>query len=570
MMKSVLVKKISCCLLIALFLLLASVAFAKEPKQTLTRPVDGPMEFKAGQIIVKFKGGISQSRMQSLLRAEDVSILDERDDFGLMLLSVPEGQELEKAEELRRSPLVEYAEPNYIVKAASSVEVDFLYSLHALDVEPDDPYYPGQWNLHKIEAPAGWDITTGNNRVVIAVLSTGVDPDHEELKDKIWTNLDEEPDNGIDDDQNGYIDDVHGWDFVLENWDNEPWDDRGNGTFDATVAAAEANNGVGLAGVSWGAKIMPIKVLDYNGGGDIYEITPAIQYAADNGARVLLLNFIVFGYSHTLEAFIDDAYQKGALVVAPMGDCAKGGSYCRELTNPVLYPAAFPHVLAVAATDQDDEHYFFSGHKSYTDVAAPGTDIVGGYHLTPGYGRMSSTHAASPHVAGLAALVWSVNPTLTPDEVESIIEATAVDLGEPGWDENFGHGRIDASAAVRATPHYLEVEPDEGLYFLVCDNCDPSPRKIINPNTSCSTWSATTTANWLSISPCSPIEGYTPSSREVSVNRDNLPDYGLYTAVITVTSEMTNYTNNPKTIPTTVKYTSQCWRNYLPLLFKDS
>ncbi|HID62256.1 MAG TPA: hypothetical protein EYP49_05880 [Anaerolineae bacterium] len=528
------------------------------------------MEFKAGQIIVKFKGGISQSRMQSLLRAEDVSILDERDDFGLMLLSVPEGQELEKAEELRRSPLVEYAEPNYIVKAASSIAVDSLYSLRALHIEPDDPYYPGQWNLHKIEAPAGWDITTGNNRVVIAVLSTGVDPDHEELKDKIWTNSDEEPDNEIDDDQNGYIDDVHGWDFVLENWDNEPWDDRGNGTFDAIVAAAETNNGVGLAGVSWGAKIMPIKVLDYNGGGDIYEITPAIQYAADNGARVLLLNFIVFGYSHTLEAFIDDAYKKGALVVAPMGDCAEGGTRCRDLENPVLYPAAFPHVLAVAATDQNDEHYFISGHKSYTDVAAPGTDIVGGYHLTPGYGRMSSTHAASPHVAGLAALVWSVNPTLTPDEVESIIEATAADLGEPGWDENFGHGRIDASAAVRATPHYLEVEPDEGFYFLVCDDCDPSPRKIINPNTSCSTWSATTTANWLSISPCSPIEGYIPSSREVSVDRDNLPDYGLYTAVITVTSEMTNYANNPKTIPTTVKYTSQCWGNYLPLLFKDS
>lgn len=564
-MKSVLVKKITCYLLVALFLL-AQVAFAKEPTQTATHPVDGPMKFNAGQIVVKLKEGISKSKMQSLLRAGDVSILDERGDFGLTLLSVPKGQELEKAEELMRSPSVEYAEPNYIVQAASSIKVDSLYNLHALDVEPNDPYYPGQWNLHKINAPTGWDITTGSSKVVIAILSTGVDPDHDELKEKIWTNSNEVPGNGIDDDGNGYVDDVHGWDFILENWDNEPWDDRGNGTFAAAVAAAETNNGVGLAGVSWGARIMPIKVLDFNGGGDIYEITSAIRYAADNGARVLLLDFIVFDYSHTLEAFIEDAYKKGALVIAPMGDCAEGGQFCRELINPVLYPAAFPHVLAVAATDQNDEHYFISGHKSYSDIAAPGVNILGG-HLASGYGRMSSTHAASPHVAGLAALVWSVNPTLTPDEVESIIEGTAVDLGEPGWDEYFGHGRIDANAAVRATPHYLEVEPDEGLYFLVCDNCDPSPQKIINPNTGCCTWSATATANWLSIGLC---EGYTPSSVEVSVDRDNLSGYGLYSEVITVTSEMTNYVNNPKTIPAIVNYAPQCWRNYLPLLFKDS
>ena len=567
-MKSVLVKKISCCLSVVLFLF-AQVAFAKEPTETATHPVDGPKRFKAGQIVVKLKEGISKPKMRSLLRAKDISVLSEVKELGLILLSVPKGQELEKAEELMRNPLVEYAEPNYIVQAASSIKVDYPYNLHALDVEPNDPYYP-QWNLDKINAPTGWDITTGSSKVVIAVLSTGVDPDHDELKDKIWINSDEVPDNGIDDDGNGYVDDVHGWDFVLENWDNEPWDDRGNGTFAATVAAAETNNGVGLAGVSWGARIMPLKVLDFKSEGDIYEITPAIQYAADNGAKVLLLDFIVFGYSHTLEAFIDDAYKKSALVVASMGDCAEGGTYyCRDLENPVLYPAAFPHVLAVAATDQDDEHYFISGHKSYTDIAAPGVNILGG-HLASGYGRMSSTHAASPHVAGLAALVWSVNPTLAPDEVESIIESTAVDLGEPGWDEYFGHGRIDANAAVRATPHYLEIEPDEGLYFLVCDDCDPSPQKIINPNTGCNTWSATATASWLSIGPCNPVEGYTPSSIEVSVDRDDLSGYGLYSEVITVTSEMTNYVNNPKTIPAIVKYTSQCWRNYLPLIFKDS
>jgi len=151
--------------------------------------------------------------------------------------------------------------------------------------------------------------------------------------------------------------------------------------------------------------------------------------------------------------------------------------------------------------------------------------------------------------------------------VEEIIRSTAVDVQDPGWDEYSGYGRINAKAAVMATTHYLQVEPDTLPPFLVCDGSNPPSEKITNPGTNSSTWNVTATAPWLSISP---PEGYTPSSVTVSIDKSGLPDYGLYTATITATSTMTSYVNNPQTIAVTVIYPSQCWRNYLPLLFKES
>ena len=571
------IKSILHFLLVVLLLLLPRLAFAEEPMLRTTDPAPpsspptlrqaqdtalggkeggrGAMEFKAGEIIVKFKEDIPQAGVQSLLLAEDISILDEMDNLGLRLLSVPQGRELEKAEDLKRSPLVEYAEPNYVVQIADAIAAGPDYSFRVLDVEPNDPYFSSQWNLPKIEAPAAWNITTGSDRVIIAFVDSGVDLTHPELKDKIWINTDEIADNGVDDDGNGKIDDVHGWDFV--NWHGEPQDDYGHGTFVASIAAAETNNGLGMAGVSWGAEIMPIKVYDEWGVSYHWHTAGGIEYAVDNGAKIINLSWTLKPdiNPQPLQTAVNYAHSKGALVVAAAGD---------TFTRTIQYPAALDHVVSVAATNRDDGHPDFSTYNDKVDVAAPGTDILGIY-LRGGYARLTSTHAAAPHVAGLAALIWSVNPTLTPGDVEDIIESTAVDLGEPGRDDYFGYGRIDASAAVMTTTHYLEVEYDDPFYFLVCDGCTPPSRKITNPNTSCSTWSVTATASWLSISSC---EGYTPSWVTVSIEKSGLSDYGFYTAPITATSTMTSYVNNPKTITATAIYT-QCWRNYLPLLFKE-
>jgi subtilisin family serine protease len=575
-------KSISHFLLAVLFLLIPCFVFAEEPIPMTTdlpplsspptlRPCSGQalggkegehgaMEFEAGEIIVKFREGIPQASVQSLLLAEEVSILDEMENLGLMLLSVPRGQELEKIEGLKRNPLVEYAEPNYIVQVADAIVAETHCSLNAPDVIPNDPRYPGdggQWNLRKIEAPAAWDITTGSDRVIIAFVDSGVDLEHPELKDKIWTNPGEIPGNGIDDDGNGYVDDVHGWDFV--NWHGEPQDDYWHGTFVSSIAAAETNNDLGMAGVSWGAEIMPIKVIDNRGHSYYWHTAGGITYAADNGAKIINLSWTLTGsdYPQPLQAAVNYAYSKGALVVAAAGDSS---------TGTIEYPAALDHVVSVAATDRDDGYSDFSTHNDKVDIAAPGRKISG-LCLKGVYCAFSSTHSAAPHVSGLAALIWSVNPTLTNDEVEEIIKSTAVDVQDPGWDEYSGYGRINARAAVMATTHYLQVEPDTLPPFLVCDGSNPPSEKITNPGTNSSTWSVTATAPWLSINP---PEGYTPSSATVSIDKSGLPDYGLYTATITATSTMTSYVHNPQTIAVTVIYPSQCWRNYLPLLFKES
>ena len=545
-------------LLAVLFLLLPCLAFAEDPMPTTTDPACGAMEFKAGEIIVKFKEGAPQANVQSVLLAEDLSILDEPDKLGIMLLSVPEGQELEKIEELKRNPLVEYAEPNYTVRVANPIAAEPHHSPLATSVIPDDPYL--QWNLAKIEVFAAWDITTGSEKVVIAVISTGVDLDHPELKDKIWTNKGEIPGNEIDDDGNGFVDDVHGWDFV--NWDSEPEDDLWLGTYLSSITAAETNNGTLIAGISWGAEIMPVKVLDQ--GGSIADVNGGILYAADNGAKIISLGFSLTcsDYPHSTQNVVNYAYSKGALIVAGSGDPREN--------NPVhayQYPAALDHVVSVAATNRNDERPDWSTYNNKVDVAAPGAGIWGvcspfGYPTC----TLAATPAAAAHVSGLAALIWSVNPNLTPDQVESIIESTAVDLGEDGWDEYFGWGRIDAAAAVVETTHYLEVKPDNTLDFgRVCDHGVPPWRKITNPNTNCATWSATAIDDWLSISD---PEGYTPSSAMVSIDTSSLQGYRVYTTGITAISTMTNYEHSPLIIPVTFVYT-QCWTSYLPLLFKN-
>ncbi len=582
-------------LLVVLFLFLPCLALADEPQPTITGPAPpsspptlrpcsgqalggkererGVMEFKAGEIIVKFKEGIPQASVQSLLLTEKLEILDELDQLGFMLLSVPKGQELEKIEKLKSNRQVEYAEPNHVIQVAHTIAAEPHHNLRAIPFPPDDPYLPNQWSLPTIEAFAAWDITTGSDKVVIAFVDSGVDLDHPEFRDKIWTNPGEtgtdtngndKATNEIDDDGNGKIDDVHGWDWA--NWDNEPQDDFWFGTYISSIAAAETNNQILIAGVSWGAEIMPIKVMDNLGNTFDWHLVAGITYAADNGAKIINLSWSLRKTipPQPLQVAVNYAHDKGSLIIAGSGDPNPNDPIPPDAYQ---YPAALDHVVSVAATDRDDGHPDFSTYNDKVDVAAPGVNVWGvctpfGYPVC----YADSTPAAAAHVSGLAALIWSVNPTLTNDEVEGIIESTAVDLGEPGWDEYFGWGRIDANAAVKATPHYLEVETAAPLDFLVCDDSDPTSREITNPNTSSSTWSATAIDDWLSISD---PEGYTPSSVTVSIDKGGLSGHGVYTAAITATSTMTSCESCLRMIPVTAVYT-RCWRSYLPLLFKES
>jgi len=299
----------------------------------------------------------------------------------------------------------------------------FLMKNHPPFRVPNDTYYAShQWSLQKINAHRAWTITTGSDDITIAIVDTGVDLDHPDLQAKI----------------------VPGYDFV--NHDNDPSDDHGHGSHVAGIAAAATDNGLGVAGISWGARIMPVKVLDSAGEGFTDDVAQGVIWATEHGARIINLSL---GDEEPLPVLRDAtayAHERGALIVAAAGNCAAGGYNCSGI-NPIISPAAYPHIIAVAATTKSDGHASFSEYHPYVDVAAPGVGIYSTF-WDDTYGHSQGTSSATPHVAGLAALIWSVKPGLSNEQVRDIIEATAIDLGTPGKDDFFGYGRIDAYAAL--------------------------------------------------------------------------------------------------------------------------
>ncbi len=443
--------------------------------------------------------------------------------------------------------------------------------------QTNDPLFGDQWNLYDpnsagqaitpdINAPTAWDITTGTFETVIAVLDSGVDLDHPDLSSKIWTNDDEIPDNGIDDDNNGKVDDVNGWDFV-EN-DNRPQDEDGWGTFMAGIAGAATNNGIGISGIAWNTPIMPVRVLTRDDVGQatarMDDIVAGIRYAVDNGARIILLGFYAEEWNLTaeqraaLEGAISEADSAGVLLVAPVGDHGLAG-------NPTVYPAALPAVVGVTATDRNRERLPAAGHGSFVDIAAPGVNLRS---LLP-EGRYdppaSGTEFAAPHVAGVAALIWAVNPSLTADQVRDFMRETADDLGTPGYDEFFGFGLLNAAMALQATPHLLQITPHE-LHFLVNEFgvISPPSQRIINPNTGGLTWQARTQAKWLVIEGLSET---TPSSVTVTVDLSTIPNCGRYAGQIIVESNQRNRANGEQIVDVVLEFAkATCEHAYLPIL----
>lgn len=292
---------------------------------------------------------------------------------------------------------------------------------HVVPVYPNDPAYEGgdQWGLNKIEGPKAWGITTGSSQVIIAVIDSGVDLDHPDLQNKV----------------------VAGWDFV--NNDAYPDDDHSHGTHVAGIAAAATNNALGVAGVSWDARIMPVKVLDSGGSGYMDDVIAGMEYAADHGAQVLNLSLGSVTSSSALQDAVNYARNRGAVVIAAAGNCGSGciigGQY---YYNPLMYPASCQNVVGVAATTSTDGWASFSEHNTYVDLSAPG---VGIYSTIPnGYGYKDGTSMATPFVSGLAALVLSRWPDYTPSQVETALFNNADDLGSSGRDDYFGYGRVNA------------------------------------------------------------------------------------------------------------------------------
>jgi subtilisin family serine protease len=353
--------------------------------------------FVPGRVLVKFRSEVGLDHARQIVAA-----LGAREDrvlpqLGVLVLDLPEqADEAGFANALASRPDVEFAELDRINRPA--------------DVTPSDPWYPNEWYLTKIAAPAAWSSTTGSQSIVIAILDTGVDSTHPDLQNQI----------------------VPGWNVYNNNSDTSDVGSHGTGV--AGTAAASSNNGIGIASACWACKIMPIRVSDINGYASDSSMASGLTWAADHGARVANISYIVSS-SSTVTTAAKYFQGKGGVVTVSAGN---NGTFISSPDNP--------YVLTVTATNVYDQLYAWSNTGNNLDLSAPGqvyTTIPGA-----GYTNAAGTSFSAPLVAGVAALVMSANPSLTPTQVQDVLKKSADDLGPAGWDSSYGWGRVNASRAV--------------------------------------------------------------------------------------------------------------------------
>ena len=336
-------------------------------------------------------------------------------------------------------------------------------------VSPNDPYYNNQWYLAKIKADSAWESLSESPDMIIAVIDSGVDVNHPDLKDNIWTNNREVKGNEKDDDRNGFIDDFNGWDFVINRPDPSPklsndWTESGisHGTMVAGIIAARGNNGQGVAGVTWRAKIMPLRVLNEKGEGKISDVIRAIDYATNNGADIINLSFVNFTYSQAVQEAIARAYKAGVIVVAAAGNEQSAGKAYNTDETPI-YPACYDGlnganmVIGVIATDALDQKASFSSYGSRCiDIAAPGISFfstvspLGNSEKKNYDGFWSGTSMAAPLASAALALIAQANPELTRQEIVDILLASSdsIEKLNPDYLGKVGSGRLNVSRAI--------------------------------------------------------------------------------------------------------------------------
>jgi len=368
------------------------------------------------------------------------------------------------------------------------VEKDFKYKI---SITPNDTYYDKQWYLKKIKAPEAWEKVTKTSNITIAVIDSGVQIRHPDLRDNIWINKDEIPNNNVDDDKNGFIDDYNGWDFVNNVPDPSPKFNDGatesgimHGTIIAGIISAVGNNKSGVAGITWDAKIMPLKVLGDNGEGRSINVVKAIDYAIKNGADIINFSFVGFDYSKSLYEAIVRAHKAGIIMIAAAGnEQSEGEGY--NLDKTPIYPACHDGdngenmVIGVSATDVVDQKAPFSsyGHKC-VDISAPGVSFystivfnpiasAGGKPLDQHFGGYwSGTSMATPVISGAVAMIEEMNPELDTKGVQDVLFNSADNINRlnPKYMNRLGAGRVNLSKAVNLAEEKLN---DKNVEILI-------------------------------------------------------------------------------------------------------
>lgn len=305
------------------------------------------------------------------------------------------------------------------VKAKYSVRYAQTNSRVMLDAEYNDPRLKEQYSLNVTNAIKAWDVTKGDRATTIAVIDTGIDPNHPDLKNKITSS----------------------WNVFSKT--STVKDGAGHGTHTAGIAAAAVGNGEGVAGVAPDCGLMIVQVLDENGSGSEQSIADGIVWAADHGAKVMTMSLGLYKRSKVVEDALQFALDKDVVLCASAGN----NNAMNDPEKAPHLPSTYPGVIEVAATDNQDKKASFSNWGTTVAVAAPGVNILS--TVPGGYQTMSGTSMASPFAAGVAALIRSRHPEWNREQVRKALEASVADLGDKGFDKYFGHGRVDALSAVQ-------------------------------------------------------------------------------------------------------------------------
>jgi hypothetical protein len=418
--------------------------------------------FVDGQIIVKLSAGVGSEAGAALAARFGAKVGMDAQVFGIQMWQLPKGLSVENAlRMLNANPLIELAEPNF------EITVNFT--------PPNDPYFFNQWALHNtgqtyatsrktaikgkedadIDAPEGWALQTSAGKIIVAVIDTGIDYRHPDLAANMWINPTTE----------GHR---HGNNF-FSSTSVDPWDDNGHGTHVAGTIGAVGNNGIGVTGVAWNVQLMALKFLGPNGSGSTSGAIEALNFAVKHGAMISNNSWGGGSFSSILEAAIKAAGEKGHLFIAAAGNSG---------SSSPSYPAAYnlANILSVAATDDKDGLASFSNYGSTVHLAAPGVNILSTVP-NDGYGFKSGTSMAAPHVSGVAALVWALNPDLTLAEVRQLILDTADILASLNGFVTTG-GRLNLHEALLEAAKSLTEDP---VIDPVDDPLPDAPEEPVEP-----------------------------------------------------------------------------------------
>lgn len=364
---------------------------------------------EAMELVVLFEDGVSAPAIASLHDRAGGTSTGRIDELNLERVSVS----VARIAAYLASPLVAAVSPNS--------------DLHVMGARPKDPLVKLQWALGRVKAFDAWRIERGlHSEVTVAVIDTGIDPSHEDLEDRL----------------------APGFDFI--NQDEQPSDDDGHGTHVAGIIGANSSNRIGIAGLSWGAKVMPIKTCTASGVCPLFETYAGTVDAVRRGASILNLSLGGEGTCDTIaQTVFDWVRERGALAVVAAGNSGSDG-------NPSITPANCDKTLGVGAVDRRGRHAPFSSYGKFVDVSAPGMEVWSTYPAFKsfgsgyiGYAPLSGTSMAAPVVAGIAALVKARHPDWTPDQIEQRLIKTARDAGKKGRDDKFGKGIVDAFKALK-------------------------------------------------------------------------------------------------------------------------